>query len=100
MTTSESPEQRGDVENALLREQREHFGLTSPTLPTPAMVEDYEGRFSGWESDFLVATREEGFSADLVRDLRDTAVRLGMQVDRKSPGDDALDRALASTATG
>jgi len=37
--------------------------LTPPKLPTKDMVQNYENNFSDWESDFLVAAREEGSAA-------------------------------------
>jgi hypothetical protein len=76
-----------------LREHREAFGLEPPDLP-PSVLAVYEESFSDWERDFLVDARAAGLPFELVRDLRDAGVRLGMQVDGKPLSDEVVDGAL------
>jgi hypothetical protein len=91
---ADTPEEAQAFKEAPVQDQRAFFGMAPPTLP-PSVLENYEAAFSDWERDFLASAREHGLSNDLVRDLRDTGVQLGMQVDGKPLDEATLDHALA-----
>jgi hypothetical protein len=93
VAAADTPEEAEAFRDAPVQDQRAFFGMAPPTLP-PSVLENYEAAFSDWERDFLAAAREHGLANDLVRDLRDTGVQLGMQVDGRPLDDATLDHAL------
>ncbi len=92
-----TPEEQQAMEGATLQDHRAAYDLAPPDLP-PSVLAIYESDFSAWESDFLLAARQHGLPSDLVRDLRDAGVRLGMQVDGKPLSDELVDGALKKYA--
>jgi len=42
-------------------------------------MQDYEENYSGHESDFIVAARDHGLDAPLVRELRDRGIRMAIE---------------------
>jgi hypothetical protein len=77
--------------DAPLQEHREVFGLTAPDerVMPKAWRAEYETEYGGHESDFLLAARQHGLEAPLVRDLRDAGIRLAIEAEGRAVSEEA-----------
>ena len=78
---------------APLSEQREAFGLKPTNMPG-RFDKEYTESYGGWETDFITMSRNTGLPAATVRQLRQDAINLALQVDGKPLSDDVVDHAL------
>jgi hypothetical protein len=79
------------IQDAPLEDHRAVFGLQDPDerVMPKSQVQDYNENYSGHEQDFLLAARQHGLEAPLVRELRDAGIRLAMEAEGRPVTEEA-----------
>jgi hypothetical protein len=86
--------ERAAYEDMTLAEFRRAYDVPPPELPGPYAAV-YEEVYAPVERQLYVEGRAAGVPSSVLRELRDEAVRLGMEYDGRPVEDAVLDRALA-----
>lgn len=97
IAAADAPKERDALVAGGITAARNIYGLTVPQAITNLgkdAVENYEQNFSPWESDFLMAAREEGLDNKTVGQLRDAGIKLALQVDGAPLSNEIVDAAL------
>jgi hypothetical protein len=94
VTQQTTADEAREWSEAPLATKREFYDLAPPTLPA-VIAEVYEENYGWAESELITMARNEGLQSAVVRDLRDEAVKLALQVDGRPLPDDVVDAALA-----